>query len=430
MVRPALKIVEGPSFYRDDVELWSGESARDSHSLHHVISYPESFRPEIAAYFINRYTSRGDTVLDPFCGRGTTALEANLLGRGAFASDKDPIAVRMTEAKLAPADLAEITLRLQQINFKRPVRLDHFDELFHDFYDPDTFREIVQLRAALLEGERDRCVFTSRTARTDRFIQLLALSLLHGHSAGFFSVYTFPQIALSPAEQARLNQRRAQIPQYRAVVPRILRRGALVLRDGLPSVLQKAQVLNAVAQSDARNLDYVASNSVDLIVTGPPLPTVGARPSDFWLRYWFLGLTPGEESPSLSAFESLSAWRQFMGEFFEEARRVLRSGRRMVLDLREIPVDGQLLALDEVLVSFLRQKFSKQWELECVLYPRDSSEQPRRAIRTQLDPQDEPQDSSGEGAGDTEGRGERAGSGKSSHAVPRREQRLLVLKRR
>ena len=66
----------------DDVltdSLWILE-ARDSSGAHQA-DYHGNFIPQIPSQLLRRFTKAGDIVLDPFIGSGTTAIEANRLGR-------------------------------------------------------------------------------------------------------------------------------------------------------------------------------------------------------------------------------------------------------------------------------------------------------------------------------------------------------------
>ena len=62
--------------------------------------FPESF-PE---RWIGELTRRGDYVLDPFSGRGTTALSALLMERRAVATDVNDVAFCLTKAKTGAAN--------------------------------------------------------------------------------------------------------------------------------------------------------------------------------------------------------------------------------------------------------------------------------------------------------------------------------------
>src|SRR4051812_36424770 len=59
-------------------EFWTAKQ-RAGNSLHEI-SYRACFKPQLPRFFIERLTRLGDRVYDPFMGRGTTLLEAALLG--------------------------------------------------------------------------------------------------------------------------------------------------------------------------------------------------------------------------------------------------------------------------------------------------------------------------------------------------------------
>lgn len=61
--------------------------------------YPTRYISAVPRFAINAYSKIGDTVLDPFCGSGTTAIEAMLLGRNAVSIDIDPFARLLIKVK-------------------------------------------------------------------------------------------------------------------------------------------------------------------------------------------------------------------------------------------------------------------------------------------------------------------------------------------
>lgn len=353
----AIRMVETPQPYCREIDFLDQEGDESSHSLHYSLTFPHSFCPDFPAYFISRFSQRGEVVLDPFCGAGTTALETALQGRISFASDKDPLSVAVTGAKLAPSDLTEVTLKLQLINLRRPVNLDNFNRVFAPFYDVETYRELLNLRQ-----------YTSaNTDRASRFIALLALGLLHGNNAGYFSAYSLPNVSLSPEEQEKLNFKRGQSPDYRSLVPRLLRRAASVFRDGIPSVLHQMAPHHRLCESDARDLSFVPSAAVDLVVSSPPIPGENAQVSQQWLRYWFSNLSGRGRALELYDGSSLTDWRDFMNEVLFELARVVRPGGRSVLDLREVRVEGRSECLDEHVSELVRENLSRYWDVEGVI---------------------------------------------------------------
>jgi DNA modification methylase len=66
----------------------------------HKPSYRGNFAPQIARNIIEMYSQRGDTVLDPMVGGGTTIIEAKLLVRNAIGLDINPKAIEITKEAL------------------------------------------------------------------------------------------------------------------------------------------------------------------------------------------------------------------------------------------------------------------------------------------------------------------------------------------
>jgi len=82
--------VEVPTFVN---EFWTPRQ-RQASSLHEI-SYRACFKPQLPRFFIERLTEPGDTVYDPFMGRGTTPLEAALLGRVPLGNDVNPLSTAL-----------------------------------------------------------------------------------------------------------------------------------------------------------------------------------------------------------------------------------------------------------------------------------------------------------------------------------------------
>jgi hypothetical protein len=291
------------------------------HSLHFLAPFREHVKPSAIAYFIEQLSGVGDVVLDPFTGSGVVGLEALLAKRQPLLSDPDLLGVVMTEAKLCPADLSALTLTLQTLDLQRPVSLDLYQKGFSCFYDIDTFREIVAIRQAL-QGV---------TSRSSLYCRALVASLLHGHTAGYLSVYSFPHVALCPRDQEKLSLSRRASPSYRAVIPRVLRKAAFLGRDCTPSMFLRKLQPEIVAR-DPRHLKGVPDQSVDLVITSPSIPGSHDWRDQQWLRRWFFGF--GESFIAGMSRDAISIER-YLTDFRDELARVTKPGGYAVLFDRE-----------------------------------------------------------------------------------------------
>jgi site-specific DNA-methyltransferase (adenine-specific) len=62
--------------------------------------HPAPFPLELAYRLVRMFSFYGDTVLDPFCGTGTTMLAAAKTGRNSIGIEIDPAYCRMAERRL------------------------------------------------------------------------------------------------------------------------------------------------------------------------------------------------------------------------------------------------------------------------------------------------------------------------------------------
>ena len=321
-------------------EFWT--SKQRAASRLHEVSYRACFKPQLPRFFIERLTRRGDPVYDPFMGRGTTVLEAALLGRVPLGCDVNPLSRVLVEPRLAPPSLQHVAARLQAIDFAA----EHdFDEHLLVFYHPDTLVEIASLRSYLsaraASGELDA---------VDRWIRMVAVNRLAGHSPGFFSVYTLPpNQAVSVDSQRKINQKRGQRPPRR-VVPELILRKTKSLLGGHDRAV--AKTLAQVA-GDARLLTRaaaatpeIAADSVSLVVTSPPFLDVVQYAQDNWLRCWFCDIDVA--AVEITIARKLGDWSEAMARVFAELHRVLQPGGYVAFEVGE--VRGGKIKLEDAVV--------------------------------------------------------------------------------
>jgi hypothetical protein len=314
-------------------EFWTAQQ-RQAHPLHEV-SYRACFKPQLPRFFIERFTQPGAVVYDPFAGRGTTLIEAALLGRRPIGNDINPLSRILTAPRLDPPSLNAIAERLRHLQEIMPPA-DDVDDRLLAFYHPRTLADITRLR---------RHFNVSAGNPVDDWIRMICLNRLTGHSSGFFSVYTLPpNQAVSLERQRKINAQRAQVPPERDVFAIILKKSRALLKEQMPLgfLPGAAKMLTGPAE----HTPDIADGSVDLIVTSPPFLDVVDYPADNWLRCWFAGIAA--ETVPIALHRSLVEWERFIAGCLVEFARVLRPGGVIAFEVGE--VRGGKVALEQAVL--------------------------------------------------------------------------------
>lgn len=352
---PTLCLEEGGLRYFVN-EFWTA-GQRQAHRLHEI-SYRACFKPQLPEFFIDRLTVMGDSVYDPFMGRGTTPVQAALQARCPLGNDVNPLSVLLTRPRLSPPSLLEIENRLADIDWSMG-EIEREDLLV--FYHPETLRQICALRRHLM---REHPGDADPDPALD-WIRMIALNRLTGHSPGFFSVYSLPpNQAISIDAQRKINDRRKQTPPLRDVPRLILKKSQALLSGGVPP----AHPAPRLSTAPAWRTPSLADSSIDLIVTSPPFLDVVDYATDNWLRNWFAGIAP--RSVEISAHRSVEAWTQMVRDCFGVFARIVRPGGHIAFEVGEVRRGAVLLErevwkaveglpFDRLFVLVNQQEFTK-----------------------------------------------------------------------
>ena len=311
-------------------EFWTARQ-RQASNLHEV-SYRACYKPQLPNLFIEKLTLPGDWVYDPFGGRGTTAVEAALLGRRVLGNDINPLSRILAQPRLSLPAPEAVAARLAEI----PLAGAEPDDLdLSMFYHPDTEAELRALRAWLLQREA-----AGQEDDLDRWIRMVASNRLTGHSPGFFSVYTLPpNQAASAKRQCLINAKRNQVPPYRDTRVLILKKTRQLLKGITEQErlnLAEAALSARFLTGDARHTPGIPSASVALTVTSPPFLDIVQYAGDNWLRCWFNGLDAQAIEAGLTMSRTLRLWTGVMREVFQELFRITRPGGHVAFEVGEV----------------------------------------------------------------------------------------------
>ncbi|GLI52109.1 DNA methylase [Tepidanaerobacter syntrophicus] len=323
-------------------EFWTSKQ-RQASSIHEI-SYRACFKPQLPRFFINLLTQEGDIVYDPFSGRGTTAIEAGILGRNIVSNDINPLSRILTLPRFFVPNVIEVKERLENITYDMKLRADIDLSMF---YHPKTEAEIVSLKNYLKQRESEK-----KEDKVDLWIRMVATNRLTGHSPGFFSVYTLPPNQAVTAERQQLiNAKRNQKPEYRDTKKLIMKKTKSLIRN-----IKEQEILNLrktgnsalFLSEDARRTPQIPNESVSLTVTSPPFLDVVQYDSDNWLRCWFNGIDAKKVANTITMSKNIQEWSCVMEEVFYELYRITKKGGWVAFEVGE--VKGGKIKLDEYVV--------------------------------------------------------------------------------
>ncbi|MBK6871320.1 MAG: hypothetical protein IPK24_19060 [Kineosporiaceae bacterium] len=294
------------------------------------------FPPQLARYVIEWLTKPGDTVYDPFSGRGTTPLEALMLGRRAVASDANPLAVALSRSKTAIPSYQQVSSRLKTLTEEysaSDIDISSEPDDIRMLYSDSTLRQLVYLKSRLRPNHQ-----------VDNLLKAVTLGMLHanhssaGATAGF-SISMPNTFAMSPGYVRRY------ITDHGLVKPNVdvfaMLQGKLD-RMGLPD---EAIVSGSAWMQDAtkRPPKSLRDNRAKLILTSPPYLQVIQYGKYNWVRLWFLGQTPKQVDATLMSSGSLAKYHTFMGSVLNQLREAVAADGYLCLVIGDVRrKDGDL----------------------------------------------------------------------------------------
>jgi DNA modification methylase len=300
---------------------WKQLPRNMNNQLHTTCSYMAMFPPSVPHYFIEQYSSEGDVVLDPFCGRGTTVLEACFMNRNAIGNDKNPLAYVLTKAKADVPLKSSIIKRIDELKNECDISEINLSNIHADI-------KMIFSYATLCQLEFLKNNLNWKTSNVDAFITAMVLGIIHGNSEGYLSVRMPNTFSMSPNYVKNYIKDHGLIKPERDVFEN--------LRKKVNRCYQRPGKRGKTYCLDVRNMRYIKDSSVDLIVTSPPYTRVIKYGQFNWIRLWFLDKTGKEVDKDLFFTESIDRYTVFMTDALKEMKRVLKSNGKAVLIIGDV----------------------------------------------------------------------------------------------
>jgi hypothetical protein len=272
----ATALQPNPQALRDNNKLRA-----EDHSVHDWYRFVLSFPPHLVRSYLERFSATENaTVLDPFCGTGTTLVECKKLGIPSVGIEANPMPCFATRVKVDwqadPDTLLKHAKEIAATACKR-LALNGLEE----YQDMPLFRagkpKINPLGLRRLPQEAERLLLANsispvplhrvlvlleaiQESRHDLFTQYERLALASALVSEISNLEFGPEVGVGPAK--------SDAPAVTFWLDALQ-----AIADDLRTVRNQSLAAAKVHHADSRNiLNVLQPNSIDAVITSPPYP--------------------------------------------------------------------------------------------------------------------------------------------------------------
>ncbi|MBS4016197.1 MAG: hypothetical protein KGZ86_07200 [Candidatus Latescibacteria bacterium] len=233
-----------------------------THGFH---KYPGKFIPHIPKWAIGKYLGeqKNKTILDPFCGSGTTLVEGIITGHNVIGIDVDPLSVLISKVKTTPVNTLKL-IKLsewiyKEIRRKKKGKFKPECQSIEHWFSKETFNKLSVIRTLI-----DRIPEVFGGDREIKDIQNLLLIC-------FSSIIRYVSNADNESQKTYVSHTKIKIPkepyelfsyQLEYVSDRIKKFSEYI------NPKLKSQI---ICSSSTQLLEEkLKGNKIDLVITSPP----------------------------------------------------------------------------------------------------------------------------------------------------------------
>jgi DNA modification methylase len=306
---------------------------------------------DLVQAYIQSFTQKGDLVLDPYGGYGSTAIESLMLGRKAIHIDINPWSVFLAKSLMVPVDLEQLQTAFDRVlkafekhcpvtdeaveraltKYPHPTRVqlprDSDVQNIEELFTSRQLAQLAYLKSLIVKikdvGIRDSLLLCFSSALNKFNLTFHYTRSGGGGDSGMFRYYRY-RIAPQPGQNALSSIFRTKFSKLLAAKREM---APIITPDNFTNV--------ELYKGDAAKLQHIRTESVDYIYTDPPygskIPYLDL--SVMWNAWLDLPVT--KEDYEVEAIEggerkkTKADYSQRIAEAIREAYRVLKYDRWM-----------------------------------------------------------------------------------------------------
>jgi len=327
-----------------------------THGFH---PYPAKYTPQLVNKYLSSFCKQGYTILDPFCGSGTTVVEGAINGINAVGIDLNPIAYIVSKAKSNHYKESDIQLvdkiikQIRELNIKTSfnVQIPDFPNRNHWFQDN------VCLELAVLKTK---------------------INLVENSNVRDLLLCAFSKIIVRVSNQdseVRYTAKNKNIPDgtvYNLFIETLLNY-VEVLKSNEYSILAKTEIFNG---DTLLELKHFTDNHFDFVMTSPPYINtfdyyLYHKLRMFWLDYDHRPVRQKEigNHHRIDTKDFTTAKKEYvdsMSNIMSELSRVSKPKSNFVMIIGDGIVDGITIDMSQVINEICQTSNYKIQNIESV----------------------------------------------------------------
>jgi len=252
--------------------------------------YYAMFPLDFAFEVVEKYSKKGDYILDPFAGRCSSIYAGGVLGRISLGIEINPVGWLFGKVKLQPAAKEDVIDRLLEIYGKRNYyrrSIEKLPEFYRICYSDEVLKFLLAARANLDWKNND----------IDATLMSILLVYLHGKLGEGLS----NQMRMTKSMGMKYSvewwkknglTKPPEINPFEFILKKIEWR----YEKGTPNITESAVVFGDSSNQLVNISERAIQNDIkfSLLFTSPPYYSITDYHADQWLRLWLLG---GTENP-------------------------------------------------------------------------------------------------------------------------------------
>jgi site-specific DNA-methyltransferase (cytosine-N4-specific) len=314
---------------------------------HGIHPYPAKFPPQLPKSILEEYAKRGDIILDPFCGSGTTNVEARLHGYDSIGIDINGLSTLLTKVKSTPLNKFQIELIYSFFE-----RLEN-DLLSWNFNRPEIFIKTIEAQDHW---------FQKNVSEEITHI-LNNIKSIEDEDISDFLKISLSSIIVKVSNQDSDTRFVAKDKKIEDLFT--LKQFLTKSKDYLLRIIQFSAAIDQTSQldifnADSREISFLEDKSINIIITSPPY----ANTYDYYLYHksrkrWLdidVKFAQNNEIGSRREYSSLKRdpvkWENDLILCFSEMHRVLANSGMAFVVIGDSFIQKELVKIDEVITKF------------------------------------------------------------------------------